>query len=111
MIHPYYTLDATPQTRVTLHRCVIETYQRNDSKFLLRPSGKEKQIDDLAADIAAGEEQPKGGSMFSRRKRKEALATAEEIEAAAEMLMEQAGFEPLPHSLFAKGHSADMATF
>jgi len=90
-----------PGLKRVLRRCVIETYQRNDAKFLLRPTSKEKRIDDIAADIAAEEEGGGGGGIkgfFSRRasrsKRKEALATAEEIEAAAEMLMEQVGEEP-----------------
>ena len=85
-------LDIAGLKRV-LRRCVIETYQRNDSKFLLRPSEKEKKIDDIAASIAEGEQSSKTG-MFSRGKRRDPLATAEEIEAAAEMLMEQVGEEP-----------------
>ena len=48
-------LDTAGLKRV-LRRCVIETYQHSDSKFLLRPSAKEKKIDDIAADIADGEE-------------------------------------------------------
>jgi len=83
-------LDTAGLKRV-LRRCVIETYQHSDSKFLLRPSAKEKKIDDIAADIADGEE-GKGGFLRRRnKKKKEALATAEEIEAAAEMLMDQVG--------------------
>jgi hypothetical protein len=86
-------LDMAGLKRV-LRRCVIETYQRGDSKFLLRPGAKEKKLDDIAANIAAEEEGSKGG-MFSRsKKKKEALATAEEIEAAAQMLMEQIGDDP-----------------
>ena len=69
-------LDMAGLKRV-LRRCVIETFQRSaESKFLL----SNKSV---------------GGSMFgSKSQDKESLASAQEIEQAAEMLMSQMGVEP-----------------
>lgn len=65
-------LDMAGLKRV-LRRCVIETYQKtNDSKFLLTT---------------------RVGN-FGKGKKKETLATADEIDRAARMLMDQVGQEP-----------------
>ena len=65
-------LDMAGLKRV-LRRCVIETYQKtNDSKFLLTT---------------------RVGN-FGKGKKKETLATADEIDRAARMLMDQVGKEP-----------------
>ena len=67
-------IDSAGLKRV-LRRCVIETYQRTaDAKFLLSQRGE--------------------GFLGRGKKNTRALATAEEIEAAAEMLLQQVGQEP-----------------
>jgi len=67
-------LDVAGLKRV-LRRCVVETYQRSaESKFLLTNRSR-------------------GGGFFGTSK-KNALATPAEIEAAADMLMNQVGVEP-----------------